>query len=522
MKPDRAIGYAPPVSHRELLVVLVIALPAAGISLFVAYAVLEGIPHVSDEIAYLFQARIFLSGRLCLQPPSLPNLFQLQNIILDSTHWCAKYPPGWPLILVPGVFMGVPALVNPILLALSIIGIWQLGRRLYDVRTGILAAGALGASPFALLMGAGFMAHVPTLCASIWCLVALVTAAAGPRQRLTLSLLLAGVFFGIAFAIRPFSAVALVWPAVLWCLLRQRGLGSSWWLVLGWMTFGALPGILFVFTYNGLVFGSPTQTGYQVYNPSEVTLTLQLVQTPIAILGQQLPRYLLTLNRLLWGWPWPDLLVLTILFWPRTGWGKDGMLLACASSLILGHSFYYYFDIVYGGPRLVFEALGPIALLLARSLLRLFDILVGYARRLSDRWGSIVARWIAAATLSALVILSFYRHLLPELWRQGQWYHGQSTLPLRQAKTVGVGKTALIFVSGPSWVFGSFFLHNDLMPWEGGRVFVRDIPEFRAEAIRLAPRNEIWGVLIVLEALPGPNTYPEIFYARDVRWERVQ
>jgi len=124
MKPDRAIGYAPPVSHRELLVVLVIALPAAGISLFVAYAVLEGIPHVSDEIAYLFQARIFLSGRLCLQPPSLPNLFQLQNIILDSTHWCAKYPPGWPLILVPGVFMGAPALVNPILLALSIIGIW--------------------------------------------------------------------------------------------------------------------------------------------------------------------------------------------------------------------------------------------------------------------------------------------------------------------------------------------------------------------------------------------------------------
>jgi hypothetical protein len=162
MKPDRAIGYAPPISHRELLVVLVIALTAAGISLFVAYAVLEGIPHVSDEIAYLFQARIFLSGRLCLQPPSLPNLFQLQNIILDSTHWCAKYPPGWPLILVPGVFMGAPALVNPILLALSIIGIWQLGRRLYDVRTGILAAGALGASPFALLMGAGFMAHVPT------------------------------------------------------------------------------------------------------------------------------------------------------------------------------------------------------------------------------------------------------------------------------------------------------------------------------------------------------------------------
>jgi hypothetical protein len=141
---------------------------------------------------------------------------------------------------------------------------------------------------FAVCATDGCWLHGARLCASIWCLVALVTAAAGPRQRLTLSLLLAGVFFGIAFVIRPFSAVALLWPAVLWCLLRQRSLGSSWWLVLGWMTFGALPGILLVFTYNGLVFGSPAQTGYQVDNPS-VTLTLQLVQTPIAILGQQLP-----------------------------------------------------------------------------------------------------------------------------------------------------------------------------------------------------------------------------------------
>ena len=86
------------------------------------------------------------------------------------------------------------------------------------------------------------------------------------------------------------------------------------------MTSGALPGILFVFTYNGLALWISGPNWLSGVQPVGGDLTLQLVQTPIVILGQQLPRYLLTLNRL--GWLWPDLLVLTILFWPRTGWGK--------------------------------------------------------------------------------------------------------------------------------------------------------------------------------------------------------
>ena len=155
------------------------------------------------------------------------------------------------------------------------------------------------------------------------------------------------------------------------------------------------------------------------------------------------------------------------------------MLLACASSLILGHSFYYYFDIVYGGPRLALRPWGRSPLLLARSLLRLFDILVGYARRLSDPVGvSIVARWIAGGDPFCSRYSIFYRHLLPEFRRQGQWYHGQSTFlsgrlkPSALAKR-GIGSSYRVPVGYSARSFSTTIL----MPWEGGRAFgPGDIP----------------------------------------------
>src|SRR5438477_576284 len=56
---------------------------------------------------------------------------------------------------------------------LAVAGVWLAGRRLYDPATGLLAAAALACSPFALLMAADAMAHVPALCAAVWCLAML-------------------------------------------------------------------------------------------------------------------------------------------------------------------------------------------------------------------------------------------------------------------------------------------------------------------------------------------------------------
>ncbi len=62
---------APPdtVSRPAILIVLLIGAAAALTSVLIAWRTFDLIPHVSDEIAYDFQARIFASGRLALTPP---------------------------------------------------------------------------------------------------------------------------------------------------------------------------------------------------------------------------------------------------------------------------------------------------------------------------------------------------------------------------------------------------------------------------------------------------------------------
>jgi hypothetical protein len=41
-------------------------------------------------------------------------------------RWCSLCPPGWPAILAVGVLLGAPWLVDPLLLGLSIVGVWRL------------------------------------------------------------------------------------------------------------------------------------------------------------------------------------------------------------------------------------------------------------------------------------------------------------------------------------------------------------------------------------------------------------
>ena len=70
---------------------------------------------IHDEAAYLLQAEIFASGRISADPPPLPEFFE-QYHVLVTPRLAPKYPPGHALLLVPGVWLGVPGL-TPVLLA---------------------------------------------------------------------------------------------------------------------------------------------------------------------------------------------------------------------------------------------------------------------------------------------------------------------------------------------------------------------------------------------------------------------
>ena len=508
--------------QRELPIVALLALFAGGLALAIAWTVLDGIPHVSDGVSYFFQGKIFASGRLWLEPPAVPGLFEHENVILKDGRWCSLYPPGWPLLLALGWLLGAPWVLNPILLAVSVVGVWRLGRALFDPATGVLAAAALAVSPFALMMGAGDLAHVPALCASVWCLAFLVEGASGSGSGGANRLVLAGLLGGYAFLTRPFTAVALLAPAVLWGLWRLRGEGRLLPGV-GRMAAGAAPSLALFLLYDWAVFGHPLTTGYQVYDPNRFGAVEQASLPLSWILSDRLPWYLRNLNRCLWGFPWPDLLTFLPLLWPRPGRSRDAMLAVCAVALVAGHLPYYWADVIYSGPRFAFEALGPLAVLAARSLLTVAEGGKLLLDRIPERVPESGRRSLrlAAAGLGGLLLLSFpLRGRLPQqIVHHGQWYLGQSAEPLRRAAAAGVGPNALVFVSGVPFAYSSFYLENEIPLASGGRIYVRDVAQLREAGMKAYPRREVWQAWVVLKILPEAR---DLTLPTELEWIRIR
>jgi hypothetical protein len=83
---------------------------------------------IHDETAYLLQAEIFASGSWSAPPPPLPEFFQ-QFHVLVTPRLAPKYWPGHGLLLVPGVLLGLTALMPILLSGLAGGLIFTLGRR---------------------------------------------------------------------------------------------------------------------------------------------------------------------------------------------------------------------------------------------------------------------------------------------------------------------------------------------------------------------------------------------------------
>lgn len=183
---------------------------------------LDPLPWVYDEAAYLLQARIFATLRWSVQGPPLPEFFEQFHVFVTPAL-VPKYPPGHALLLVPGVWLGAPALV-PLLAAGATAGLlYALGRRLGSPFVGLVAWAAWITAPEVLRFGPSYMAQTTsTACWVVaWSLLLRWREAARPGE-------LAG--FALAAAVgaitRPVSALALLLPAGVWILAhaRRRGL----------------------------------------------------------------------------------------------------------------------------------------------------------------------------------------------------------------------------------------------------------------------------------------------------------
>lgn len=497
---------------RAAFLVAGLALFAAAVSAFLGQRVFEGVPHSADGISYAFQGKIFAAGRPWLDPPPVPEAFMAQNVLLSDTRWCGIYPPGFPLLLALGWLVGAPFLVNPVLLGLAVAGVFRLGTVLFDETTGVVGALLLSVSPFALLMGASFMGHAAALCAFTWCLAYL---SEGCRSTLARPLVMSGFLGAFGVVVRPQAAVFFLLPALVGVLIaRRKELART----AGFLALGGAAPLAFLFAYNFALSGSPFRMAYLVWNPN---LSFTYGFSSLRLFSLHFPAFLHDLDATVWGLPWGDLLLLVFLLIPAAGRRRDAGLLACALALVLGFSFYRFYEINYSGPRFAFEALGALALLVARALRAAAGLAASLLGRLRlDRFEK--AGQVAA--LGFLALFPLVRLLPKQAEALSHAYHAHSGQPLRRMAAAGVGPSALILVSGNTaeWTYGSFLLENGLDPRRAPRVYARDLPDKRSELLAAYPRSELWRVNVTLEPLPHPNAWIDNTWdVVDVVWSRL-
>ncbi len=202
-------------SWHTLLALLLVGF-SFGMSALVSSRVMEHLPHLEDEVAYLFQAKTYAGGHLVVDSPQ-PSRAYWQPFVKDyqpTGKRFSKYTPGWPMLLAFGVLMGQPWVINAFLAALIVALTYRLGSSLYDEDVGLVAAALVSFSPMALLLNGTLMGHTTALAATCLFLYAYWRMT---RSRRALRWgLVAGLALGLVVITRPLTALGVALPLILW------------------------------------------------------------------------------------------------------------------------------------------------------------------------------------------------------------------------------------------------------------------------------------------------------------------
>src|SRR5665648_159556 len=144
-------------------VALIMSILAILVSAWVANSIFENIPHVEDEIAYVWQANTIARGDLYLPSPPCPKCFLVPFVIDYNGIRFGKYPPGWPAVLGLGVKFGIRQWVNPFFAGFSIWLLYLLVKRITNEKIGIISIFLTITSPFFLMNAGSLLSHIWSL-----------------------------------------------------------------------------------------------------------------------------------------------------------------------------------------------------------------------------------------------------------------------------------------------------------------------------------------------------------------------
>lgn len=345
------------------------------------------IPRVHDEIDYLFQAKIFKSGKLYVPSPCAKESFDFSHMV-NNGKWYSQYTPGYPLLLLLGLLIGAPWIINPLLASLSIILFFFIGKEIYDYRTGVLASILGSVSIWFLLMSSTMMSHTSGLFFISLFLLFLFRSIKNPS---TANGLLAGLGLGMAFLIRPYNIILISIPFLLYLVfklffdfkIRLRNVVA---LAMTTSVF-----IIILLIYNQITNGHPLKMGYIVSHGEGHGIGFgrtgytEIPHNPF--LGfSRIGDSLYAINQDLFGWPISSFLGILPLFWisriEKEKREKD-LLLAGGFLTLTAGMFFYWGIQIFIGARIFFEAIPILVLLSAHGITEIPGLLTQKIKRLN-------------------------------------------------------------------------------------------------------------------------------------------
>lgn len=439
--------------NQRTLPVWLLSIAACVLATALAWGVLSAMPHLEDEHANLFQATVFAGGRVTAdEPPVRPDAFSVPFIIHADGRVFGKYPPGYPLLLALGALIDQPWIINALAAALSVWGVYLLGRDLFDHPVGLLAA-ALGAvSPMALMLSGTLLAHTTTLTALVFFAWAFMRARRSGERRRSRFAVLAGFTIGWAVISRPWTAAAIGAGFVLIALNDLLHHPRRHVRVYALMAGAAFIIVSIWPLYNWLATGSPTTNTYTLwwpydrvgFGPGYGRLDGHTWDLALLNFKYDFP----DLGVMLLGWPavlgvplaW--LVVLLGLVWPDRN-RRDWALLAPPTLLVIAHLAYWARGGGLFGPRYYAEGLPFLWLLAARGLIK---VSTTTRHTIQPRRAP---RRIVQLALPLLLAYSVVFIIEPRLL-EGVDRYGGARLPLDRIAAARLDN-ALVFVRAAIW-----------------------------------------------------------------------
>jgi cytochrome b len=412
--PARRIGTGLRLSSPLFLSLLAVGL--AAWSVYTMRSVFASNPVLIDEMAQLFHAHVFASGRLAAPPPEPAAAFLIQHTWITDAGWVSLYPPGHPLALAIGMVLGAEWLVDPMLGGVCVFLVYLVAKGLYGPKTARIAAFLWAISAWVMFMSASYMNHVTATTLALGCWAFVWAPRPLPRPWHVVA---AGFCLAAVAATRPLDAVAAGLPVLVWIVARRR------WAVVPWMALGMLPVFVAFGYFNWRLFGGPLTLGYNALYGSELNLGFGIdpwgrAFTPLVALAN-LAVAMRRLHLFLYEWPIPALLPLGL-------WAIAGRQRRLADAIVVvgllavpALYFFYWHSGYYPGPRFYYAA-APF-------------LVIGTAR--AWRWGWGLARrsfrpwWrgdVALVSAAVIVLIWGWAGVLPA--RFAAFRTGLATLKL--------------------------------------------------------------------------------------------